>query len=239
MPTYTTRLCSRERKPGDLILVQFEKPPGLQFRAGQFAELGLIESPILNLEETFRTFSFVSAPSDPSLEFTMRLSSSAFKTTLSTMSLGTKVLLKGPAGTLRLHSDENRPAMFLAGGVGIAPSVSILRQAAHDHLEHSFFMFYSTHSRSEMLYLEQLSALAASKMVNLQLILTLTGTAEPGWVGEKGRITASMIREHVSSAVNQMYYIAGPSRFVSGMISAATALDASEVDIRIEDFGDL
>ncbi len=239
MPTYATRLCSRESKPGGLLLVQFEKPAGFQFRAGQFAELGLIESPVLNLGDTFRTFSFVSAPSDPSLEFTMRLSSSAFKTTLSTIPLGTKLLLKGPAGTLGLHSDERRPAIFLAGGVGIAPFVSVLRQAAHDHLEHSFFIFYSTHSRSEMAYLEELSALAMSETVNLQLIPTLTGTAEPGWVGEEGRITASMIRQHASTAVNPMYYIAGPSRFVSRMISAATALDASEADIRIEDFGDL
>lgn len=239
MPTYTTRLCSRESKPGDLLLVQFEKPAGFQFHAGQFAELGLIENPVLNPEETFRTFSFVSAPSDPSLEFTMRLSRSAFKTTLTTIPLGTKVLLKGPAGTLRLHSDENRTAMFLAGGVGIAPFMSILRQAAHDHLQHSYFVFYSTHSRSEMPYLEELSALAASRTVNLQLIPTLTGAAEPGWRGEEGRITASMIRQHASSAVNPMYYIAGPSRFVSGMISAATALDASEADVRIEDFGDL
>lgn len=48
-----------------------------------------------------------------------------------------------------------------------------------------------------------------------------------------------MIRQQASLAVNPMYYIAGPSRFVSGMISAATALDASEADLRIEDFGDL
>jgi len=139
-------------------LVQLEKPAGFQFQAGQFAELWLIESPVLNLGETFRTFSFVSAPCDLSLEFTMRLSSSAFKTTLSTIPLGTKLLLKGPAGTLRLHPDKDRPAIFLAGGVGIAPFVSMLRQAAHDHLEHSFLMFYSTHSRSEMVYLEELSA---------------------------------------------------------------------------------
>lgn len=188
MPTYTTRLCSRESKPSDLLLVRFEKPPGFQFRAGQFAEIGLMGSPVLNLEETFRTFSFVSAPSDPSLEFTMRMSSSAFKTTLSTIPLGTQVLLKGPAGALRLHSDESRPAMFLAGGVGIAPFVSILRQAAHNHLGHSFFMFYSSHSHSEMPYLEELSALAASKMVNLQLIPTLTGVAEPGRLGKRGEL---------------------------------------------------
>lgn len=116
MPTYTTCLCSRESKPSDLLLVRLKKPAGFQFRAGQFAELGLIESPVLSLEETFRTFSFVSAPSDPRLEFTMRLSSPAFKTTLSIIALGTKVLLKEPAGTLHLHSGENRPAMFLAGG---------------------------------------------------------------------------------------------------------------------------
>src|SRR6185312_1687859 len=158
VPSYTTRLCSRESNSSDLLLVQLEKPAGFQFQAGQFAELWLIESPVLNLGETFRTFSFVSAPCDLSLEFTMRLSSSAFKTTLSTIPLGTKLLLKGPAGTLRLHSDKDRPAIFLAGGVGIAPFVSMLRQAAHDHLEHSFLMFYSTHSRSEMVYLEELSA---------------------------------------------------------------------------------
>ncbi len=239
MPSYTTFLCSRERTGSGLLLAQFQKPPGFQFRAGQFAELGLADSRIADLEERSRTFSIASAPFEPKLEFTMHLSDSAFKTFLSTTPLGTKILLKGPAGSLRLHSDESRPAIFLAGGVGIVPFVSILRQAAHDHLNHSAFVFYSSRFRSEMVYLDELSALAASNTLNLQFVPTLTGADEPGWPGERGRITAPMIRRHAPSVANPVYYIAGPSRFVSGMVSAATALDASEADLRIEDFGDL
>jgi hypothetical protein len=63
-----THLCSCQWKASDLLLVQLEKPAEFQFPASQFAEVVLIESPVLNLEETFRTFSFVSAPSDLNLE---------------------------------------------------------------------------------------------------------------------------------------------------------------------------
>jgi len=47
-----------------------------------------------------------------------------------------------------------------------------------------------------------------------------------------------MLRRVVTDVCAPVYYIAGPSRFVTGMISVLTALDVGEVDIRTEDFGE-
>jgi hypothetical protein len=38
--------------------------------------------------------------------------------------------------------------------------------------------------------------------------------------------------------VRPIYYVAGPSRFVNGMLSALAAIDVGEADVRLEDFGD-
>lgn len=59
---------------------------------------------------------------------------SAFKRALKRIPLGTAVKIDGPSGSLTLHKNSSKPAVFLAGGIGITPFLSILRQAAKDKL---------------------------------------------------------------------------------------------------------
>jgi len=47
-----------------------------------------------------------------------------------------------------------------------------------------------------------------------------------------------MLRRILTGVSTPVYYIAGPSRFITGMISALTALDVEEANIRTEDFGE-
>lgn len=240
MPTFTTRLRERQCVAEGTIAVQLDKPAGFQFQAGQYVDLLVVTEPVSGLEGNSRTFSVASAPYQETLELVMRMSGSGFKTAVNKIPIGSVFELKGPAGSFRLHDDSSRPAVFLAGGIGLAPFLSILRQARQDRSRHKFYLFYSNRVLSEAAYLEELKRFSHIGTVKLHLIPTLTRTAGPltDWEGETGRINAAMLRRHLPNNLRSVYYIAGPSQFVSGMISVLTAIDVGESDTRVEDFGE-
>src|SRR5260221_7207357 len=80
------------------------------------------------------SFSIVSAPHENELMVATRMRDTAFKRVLKAMPADGRVGLRGPAGMFTLDGADGRPAVFLAGGIGITPFVSMSRQAAHDRL---------------------------------------------------------------------------------------------------------
>lgn len=100
----------------------------MTFKAGQFMDLTLLDPAETDAEGNTRGFSINSAPDETELVFTTRLRDTAFKRVLRSMPLGTGVQIDGPFGNFTLHSKETRPAVLLAGGIGITP-VQEFRQA--------------------------------------------------------------------------------------------------------------
>lgn len=238
MSSYRTSLLLREYVARDTLAVHLAKPPEFSFHSGQYADIVLLDPPRHDLWGNLRTFSIASAPFEADLEFVMRVSTTAYKQVFSTTPVGTAVELKGPAGPLHLHADATRPAVFLAGGVGIAPFLSILRQAKHDGAAHQFYLFYSNCEPDDVAYLSELRNLATSGLFHFHFIPTITGDSRADWNGERGRINAAMLRRHIAREERPVCYVAGPSQFVSGMISVLAAMDIGETDIQIEDFGE-
>ena len=120
---------------------QFEKPPGFDFKPGQSADLTLLNPSETDSEANVRTFSIASAPFEDQLMFATRMRDTAFKRSLKKMPLGTAVKMDAAIGSFTLHKNSAKPAVFLAGGIGITPFSSIVRQADHDHAPHKLYSF--------------------------------------------------------------------------------------------------
>ena len=238
MSSYITSMVAQKYVANNTLAVSLAKPAGFTFQAGQYADVVLLLAPFHDLWGNLRTLSMVSAPFEYNLEFVMRISTTAFKRNLSTAPEGTALDLKGPAGNFHLHTEDRRPAVFIAGGVGIAPFVSILRQAEHDRAMHEFYLFHSNPRVSDAPYLEELRNRATDGLLRFHFIPTITGDGDADWYGERGRIDSNMLRRYVPLEAHPVYYIAGPSRFVSAMNSVFTALDVGEVDVQTENFGE-
>ena len=130
------KLTGRSEVAERTVEFRFEKPQSFGFKAGQFMDLTLVDPPETDGEGNTRAFSINSAPDDPDLVFATRLRDTAFKRVLQSMPLGTVVEGHGPFGNLTLHNDTRRPAVLLAGGIGITPFRSIVRWAAHRGTAH-------------------------------------------------------------------------------------------------------
>src|SRR5436190_18570665 len=126
---YEVTLRRREPVAERTLAFYFDKPAGFSHDAGQNVMLSLIEPPAMDAYGTSRPFTLASAPHEPELMIATRMRNSAFKRALAAAPAGMKLALEGPAGVMVLHADARRPAVFLAGGIGITPFRSMALDA--------------------------------------------------------------------------------------------------------------
>jgi ferredoxin-NADP reductase len=239
-PTATanaTALVKRELVAEGTMAFYFDRPPGFQFRAGQSIDVTLNNPPETDAEGNIRTFSIASAPFESYLMACTRMRNTAFKRVLGKMPLGTQVKIDGPGGSFNLHKNTAKPAVFLAGGIGITPFLSILRQADHEHLAHQLYLFYSNRRPEDTPFLDGLRELSKSNP-NFHLVLTMTEMSKSArpWSGETGFINREMLSKYVPNLQGPIYYIAGPPGMVTAMRQSLTQAAVDEDDIRTEEF---
>jgi ferredoxin-NADP reductase len=237
MPDYTAKLVRREDVAEGTMAFHFEKPPGFDFKAGQSADFTLANPPETDAEGNVRTFSIASAPFEDGLMFTTRMRDTAFKRSLKRVPLATAVTISPPSGSFTLHKNLAKPAVFLAGGIGITPFHSIVFQADRDQLPHKLFLFYSNRRPEDAPFLAGLQALEKTNL-NFRLIATVTEMAKSKseWKGETGLIDKEMLSRYLADLNGPIYYIAGPPPMVAGLREMLVKASIDEDDIRTDDF---
>ncbi len=236
--THTCKLMKREEVAEVTMSFHFDKPRGFQFRPGQCADLTLVNPPETDGEGNTRTFSIVSPPYAQELVFATRMRNSAFKRVLRTVPLGTEVGLDGPMGSFTLHKNVAKPGVFLTGGIGITPFLSILRQVAREELSYHLYLFYSNRRPEDAAFMDTLRELTTVRP-GIRFIPTMTNMAKSQWqwTGETGHIDRAMLEKHLPTLQGPIYYIAGPPGMVTALRQVLAAADVDEDDIRSEEFG--
>ena len=161
----------------------------------------------------------------------------AFKRSLKKMPLGTVVKMDSATGDFTLHKNSAKPGVFVAGGIGITPFSSILRQADHDRAPHKLFLFYSNRRPEDAPFLEALRNLEKTNP-NFRFIATMTDMphSKKTWNGETGRINQEMLARYLNDLRGPIYYIAGPPGLVSGMRKMLVSSGVDEEDMRADEF---
>lgn len=234
---YASRLLNRVEVAEGTIAFHFEKPTGFDFKPGQSADLTLPNPPETDAEGNVRTFSIASAPFEDQLMFATRMRDTAFKRSLKKMPLGTVVKMDSAMGSFTLHKNSAKPAVFLAGGIGVTPFSSIVRQADHDRTPHKLYLFYSNRRPEDAPFVEVLQNLEKTNP-QFRFIATMTEMrrSKKTWNGETGRIDQEMLSKYLNELRGPIYYVAGPPALVSGMRKMLVASGVDEDDIRSDEF---
>jgi ferredoxin-NADP reductase len=237
MSGYRSRLLSRVEVAEGTLAFHFEKPSQFDFKPGQSADVTLFNPPETDAEGDTRTFSIASSPFENHLLFATRMRDTAFKRSLKKMPLGTEVKIESPMGSFTLHKNSAKPAVFMAGGIGITPFLSMVRQADHDRLRHKLHLFCSNRRPEDTPFLDTFRMLEKSSQ-NFELVCTITGMlqSKSEWKGETGLITQEMLSRHLSNLQGPIYYVAGPPAMVGAMRQMLVGAHVDEDDIRTEDF---
>jgi ferredoxin-NADP reductase len=237
MGVYIAKLKDRRQVAEGTMAYYFDKPAGFEFAGGQSIDLTLIDPPETDAEGNTRAFSLASAPYEPLLMVATRQRDTAFKRILKSMPLDSEVRFEGPFGSMTLHRKTARPAVILAGGIGITPFRSMLCQAIKTNTGHRLFLFYSNRSPEDAAFLAELQELAQQQS-NLTLVATMTKPekSKSGWNGETGYVNADMLLRFIGNPAEPVYYTAGPPAMVAAMKEVLKRAGADEDDIRSEDF---
>ncbi len=242
--TFKARLLDRREVAEQTMAFLFEKPPGWTFKPGQFMDLTVLNPPETDAEGNTRGFSVASAPEEDHLMFTTRMRDTACKRALRSMPIGTEVKIEGPFGNLTLHNNVKRPAILLAGGIGITPFRSMVVHAAKAKLPHKMVLFYSNRRPEDAAFLTEFKALERENP-NYHFVPTMTnmeGSQLP-WEGERSLINYELIAKYLKPLASPafyesgpIYYIAGPPQMVVGIRSVLTNSGVDDDDIRTEEF---
>ena len=237
MAVHDVRLTRRETVAEGTMAFYFSKPAAFRQQAGQSLLMTLIDPPETDSEGDARTFTIASAPHEPELMIATRMRDSAFKRALKAAPIGTPVRIDGPSGQMVLHDDATRPAVFLAGGIGITPFLAMARHAANQRLPHSLYLFYSNRRPEDAAFLAELQDME-QRNPKYRLIATM---AEPEksaqrWAGETGFIRREMLEHHLPDISSPMYYFAGPPQMTMAMQKILEEIGISEAAMRYEEF---
>jgi ferredoxin-NADP reductase len=187
MGAYQSTLLGRTEVAEGTMAFQFEKPKNFVFKAGQYIDLTLSGSQPGASNGLTHTFSIASSPFDEELLVTTRMRSTMFKQALSVLPIGTGARIEGPMGSFSLHNNTSRLAVFLAGGIGIAPFLSMVSYATAEKLRHPIILFYANRYLEDAAFIDALWKLERANP-RFRFVPTLTRIANNNgaWRGQTG-----------------------------------------------------
>lgn len=125
--------------------------------------------------------------------------------------VGDEVELRGGSGGFHFEPEWNGPLMLIAGGIGITPLISIMRYVDQSRLENPIELIYSASQPSELLFREEIQAIA-DRNAGIRCSFTVSRPQGEAWDGRVGRIDLQLLREHAPTQ-DSLYYLCGPPSF--------------------------
>ena len=205
---------------------------GLSYRAGQFVWLNVGHSPFSLFENPF---SISSAPADgPDLQFVIK-ELGDFTGALGRIEPGTRAHVDGPFGTLTLDGRREPGIALIAGGVGVAPLLGILRELQASGDERPATLLYANRIEEQIVYRDELAERAAHPNTEILHILS-----EPpaGWSGRTGFVDAELLSAQFDTPERRrwLFLICGPPAMIESVERALLALGVPARQILSERF---
>jgi ferredoxin-NADP reductase len=220
METHIVKVLKTESVTHNVKRFTLEKPAGYTFISGQATDVA-INKP--GLENELRPFTFTCLNSDDHLEFTIKIYKGHNGMT-------EKLLDVNPGDELIVHEifgaiNYRGPGLFIAGGAGITPFISILRQLKHDNMLDGNTLLFANHSEEDIILKDELDEMLGQNHVD---ILSNPTTSSQGT-----HIDKELIKQFLTEKT-EYCYICGPDEFVAIMKTNLVELGFAEDNIVIE-----
>jgi predicted ferric reductase len=220
----------RERGGAITLRLRADGHLGQRFHPGQFAWLKVAGTRALLAEHPF---SYSGSAVDPVCpEFTMQ-PRAGFSARAAGFEPGTRLLVDGPHGAFR-PSPRTAGTVLIAGGIGITPSMSVLRTAADRRDRAPFLLLYAARTLESMPFLAEIQRLEDSLQLRSVLVLS---SPDPEWPGERGRINPGVLDRHLPSDLRHwQFLVCGSGPFVDGVMEALEAVGVPGERVHAERF---
>ncbi len=194
------------------------------FEAGQYIQVNVPKLLYSDTKGPARLFSIASSPNNKNkLSIAFRDSGSGFKRTLMELPIGSLVDIKGPFGCFTLPKNASLPFVFIAGGIGITPFLSMIRFVCEEKINYSITLLYANTSIEKAAYLKELEKLEKE---NPPFVLK----------NKFGRIDTRFIQKNVKITPDILWYVAGPPPMVEETRNLLLQLGVNSEKIYFEKF---
>ncbi|WP_433200644.1 FAD-binding oxidoreductase [Nocardia sp. CA-107356] len=152
---------------------------------------------------------------------------------IDTLRIGHLLTTTGPMGTFHhnplFHGDR---VVFLAGGSGVAPAMSMIREIVELGLERSFHLIYGSRDAADIIFRTELdSRIAEHPGITVDHVIA---EPTPQWTGRTGFLTADTIQDLTGPLDGRMVYVCGPQALYPYAVEQLTALGQPRKRIRFE-----
>jgi len=213
------------------LVLKLRDPDGITFHAGQYMDIA-----IPGADGEHRSFSMANTPGEPDrLEFMIKLYEGGHFSGLLANGHGIKVgdelTCTGPYGVFTLRDSSPRRLVFIAGGAGMAPVMSLLRSMAEKGTQRPATFYYGARTEADLFELAELERLCGS-VPDLRFVPALS---DEEWDGETGLVTDVVDRmEEDLTEVDA--YLCGPPPMVDAAIALLERRGCPESRIYFDKF---
>ncbi|KKQ68636.1 MAG: hypothetical protein A3F95_02185 [Candidatus Nealsonbacteria bacterium RIFCSPLOWO2_12_FULL_39_31] len=217
-----------ETKDTFTLVLKSEK--AFSFKAGQFCFLRLNKDKLY----TRNPFTISSSPKEATMCFTVKLEG-RFTKTLSELKKGEEVIIDGPFGIFTIE-DEQKNLVFIAGGVGITPFMSMIKdKTIADNQIQNIILLYGSRTKEEIICKEWLDSIKKD-WFKKAYVLSNNHSFSGIYKYETGHINKEIIKKYVENIDNSMFYICGPEIMKNNLKKILNKLGVNKQNIMIEDF---
>lgn len=192
---------------------------------------------------TIRTYSLSVAPSDDIYRISVKRDGLVSRFLHDAIAVGDVIQARAPAGGFTIDAMTKRSAVLLAGGIGIAPLLAMLRHIVYEGLRKQIIrpvtLFYAARSKAERPFDKEIADLveASNGAVRVVRVLSSTDGAEMGIdYDAAGRIDMALLTRHLPFN-DYDFYLCGPPLFVQALYDGLRGYSIADERIQAEAFG--
>lgn len=190
-----------------------------------------------------RTYTLSVAPSDAVYRISVKRDGVVSRHLHDTLRVGDIIEARAPNGTFTIDAREKRPAVLLAGGIGITPMLAMLRNVVYEGLRtrgiRPTVLFYAAHSKSERPFDRELEAIVEAAQGGVRVVRVLSdpeGAEEGVDYDVAGRIDMAMLGRFLPFS-DYDFYLCGPPLFTQALYDGLRGLNIADERIHAEAFG--
>ncbi len=212
----------------DTFTLSLKSEKKLKFKAGQFCFLRLDKN---NLHAR-HPFTMSGAPGEDDLRFTIK-TAGRFTKTASELKPGEEIAVDGPFGKFTIK-EKTKDLVFVAGGVGITPFMSMIRDQINKKQTQNISLFYACRTEEEIIFKKELDAIEDGWFKKVYILSREKTTSSANC--ECGYIRRELMEKYAKNMPNSLFYICGPEGMKTAVKNILKELKISKKAIISESF---
>jgi len=201
----------RDYKPGQFMIVRLA-------RGGKVSES--------------HPFTISSSPTRDKLAISVK-SVGDFTSTIGDTKVSDSAYIDAPYGRFSFLNHDDGDFVFIAGGIGVTPFMSMLRYMYDKKLEKNVTLIWGNKTEADIVFREELEKMSG-EMPSLRVVHVMS--KQEDWPGEKGYVDAEMLKKHISDLQIGQFFLCGPPRMMMAVEKALRSLGAPKKRIHYERF---